>query len=187
MQKQLADDEALLSFYFGRFDSFVWVLRKEGPVQFARIKMTRRRLNAKVTKLREALEPKAAMISDIPPFDLELALRTLRDLLKPIESGWKPAKSLIVVTNGALGLLPLSLLPTAPSRIDPNDDPLFASYREVPWLARTHAVTMVPSASALQTLRQACRRAPTSRQELIAFGDPCSARNRPMTRQRSTS
>ena len=28
LQKQLADDEALLSFYFGRFDSFVWVAQK---------------------------------------------------------------------------------------------------------------------------------------------------------------
>ena len=43
IQKQLADDEALLSFYFGRFDSFVWVLRKDSPVQFSRIKMTHRR------------------------------------------------------------------------------------------------------------------------------------------------
>ncbi len=33
LQKQLAGDEALLSFYFGRFDSFVWVLRKGSPVQ----------------------------------------------------------------------------------------------------------------------------------------------------------
>ena len=52
--------------------------------------------------------------------------------------GWKQSKSLIVVTNGALGLLPLSLLPTAPAQIAANEDVLFASYRAVPWLARTH-------------------------------------------------
>jgi CHAT domain-containing protein len=171
IQKHLADDEVLLSFYFGRFDSFVWVLRKEGPVRFSRIKMTVGDLNAKVTKLREALEPKAAMISDIPPFDVKLASELYGDLLKNIESGWKPAKSLIVVTNGALGLLPLSLLPTAPSEVKIEDDPLFASYRGVPWLARTHAVTMVPSTSALQTLRK-LPPGKTSRQDLIAFGDP---------------
>ena len=128
-------------------------------------------LNAKVTKLREALEPKAAMISDIPPFDVKLASELYGDLLKNIESGWKPAKNLIVVTNGALGLLPLSLLPTAPAEVKADDDPLFASYRNVPWLARTHAVTMVPSASALQTLRK-LPPGKTSRQDLIAFGDP---------------
>jgi CHAT domain-containing protein len=171
LQKQLADDEALLSFYFGRFDSFVWVARKDSPVRFSRIKMTLGDLNAKVTKLREALEPKAAMISDIPPFDVKLASELYDLLLRDTEGDWKGAKNLIVVTNGALGLLPLSLLPTAPAEIKADDDPLFSSYRNVPWLARTHAVTVVPSISALQTLRK-LPPGKTSRQELIAFGDP---------------
>jgi CHAT domain-containing protein len=171
IQKQLADDEALLSFYFGRFDSFVWVLRKDSPIQFARIKMALGDLNAKVTKLREALEPKAAMISDIPAFDLKLASELYDSLLKPVEGGWKPAKNLIVVTNGGLGLLPLSLLPTAAAEVKTDDEPLFSSYRDVPWLARTHAVTMVPSASALLTLRK-LPPGKASRQDLIAFGDP---------------
>jgi CHAT domain-containing protein len=171
LQKYLADDEALLSFYFGRFDSFVWLVRKGNPVQFARIKMSIGDLNDKVTRLREALEPKAAMISDIPPFDLKLASGLYDNILKPVESGWKPAKSLIVVTNGALGLLPLSLLPTAPAEIATDDDPLFSSYKQVPWLARTHAVTMVPSASALETLRK-LPPGKASRKDLIGFGDP---------------
>ena len=94
------------------------------------------------------------MISDIPPFDLKLGYELYSMLLKPVEAGWKQSKSLIVVTNGALGLLPLSLLPTAPAQIDANDDPLFSSYRAVPWLARNYAVTMVPSSAALRTLRQ---------------------------------
>ena len=76
-----------------------------------------------------------------------------------------------MVTNGALGLLPLSLLPTAPAQIEPNEDVLFASYRKVPWLARTHAVTMVPSSAALRTLRNLPPGKP-ERSELIAFGDP---------------
>ncbi len=171
LQKYLADDEAMLSFYFGRFDSFVWVVRKDNPVQFARIKMSIGDLNDKVTRLREALEPKAAMISDIPPFDIKLASELYDNILKPVESGWKPAKSLIVVTNGALGLLPLSLLPTAPAEIVTDDDPLFSSYRKVPWLGRTHAVTVVPSASALETLRK-LPPGKASRKDLIAFGDP---------------
>src|ERR1700730_10833516 len=171
LQKQLSGDEALLSFYFGRFDSFVWILRKKGPVQFVRIDTTLGTLNAKVTKLREALEPNAAMISDIPAFDLKLAYDLYATLLKPAEANWKPAKNLIVVTNGALGLLPLSLLPTAPSEINLEDDPLFSSYRKVPWLARTHAVTLVPSISALLTLRK-LPVGTASRQPLIGFGDP---------------
>ena len=48
---------------------------------------------------------------------------------------------------------------------------MFAGYRNVAWLARTHAVTMVPSAAALRTLRQL----PTGsdkREPVIGFGDP---------------
>ncbi|WLB24199.1 CHAT domain-containing protein [Bradyrhizobium japonicum] len=171
LQAQLTPDEALLSFYFGRFDSFLWVLKKNGPVQLVRLNTRLGDANAIVNKLREALEPNAAMISDIPPFDLSLAYDLYALLLKQTEAHWKSAKNLIVVTNGALGLLPLSLLPAEPTRIDPDDDPLFSSYRKVPWLARSHSVTVVPSLSALLTLRK-LPVAAASRQQLIGFGDP---------------
>ena len=167
----LMDGEAMLSFYFGQTSSFVWAVPKNGPVAFAAIKASSGDIESKVRKLREALEPQAAMISDIPPLDLKLAYELYSLLLQPVESGWKPAKNLIVVTNGALGLLPLSLLPTAETEIRSDDDPLFSSYRNVPWLARTHAVTTVPSAAALRTLRQ-LPPGKAGRGELIAFGDP---------------
>ena len=73
----LTDGEAMLSFYFGQTGSFVWAVPKSGPVAFAAIKATSGDIESKVRKLREALEPQAAMISDIPPFDLKLALRAL--------------------------------------------------------------------------------------------------------------
>ena len=44
-------------------------------------------------------------------------------LLKPVEAGWRPAKDLVVVTNGALGLLPLGVLPLEPVAA-PVDDGL---------------------------------------------------------------
>ena len=167
----LVDGEAMLSFYFGQTSSFVWAVPKNGPVAFAAIKASSGDIESKVRKLREALEPQAALISDIPPLDLKLAHELYSLLLQPVESGWKPANSLIVVTNGALGLLPLSLLPTEPAEAAADDDPLFASYKKVPWLARTHAITTVPSAAALRTLRQLPPGKP-NRGELIAFGDP---------------
>ena len=77
----------------------------------------------------------------------------------------------MVVTNGALGLLPLGLLPTEPASINHSDQPHFASYRDVRWLARTHAVFSVPSASALRTLRGLAP-ASAKREPFIGFGDP---------------
>jgi CHAT domain-containing protein len=167
----LRPGEALLSFYFGQTASFAWAVPRQGPVAFAVIPLKAIDLSAKVHRLRQALEPDVLRIEDLPPFDLAQAYELYALLLKPLESGWKGANSLIVVTNGALGELPLGLLPTAPSQVDLNAKPLFAGYRNVPWLAHTHAVTMIPSASALITLRHLPPSAP-SRDKLIGFGDP---------------
>src|SRR5271165_5030814 len=51
-------------------------------------------------------------------YSLPVSRRTYATLLAPVESGWKDARSLVVVTNGALGELPLGLLPTASSSVD---------------------------------------------------------------------
>ena len=109
----LRPGEAMLSFYFGQTASFVWAMPKDGAVAFARIPMKARDLEATVRDLRKALEPEATRVEEIPPFDVGKAYALYAALLSPVESGWKDAKSLVVVTNGALGELPLGLLPTA--------------------------------------------------------------------------
>jgi len=48
---------------------------------------------------------------------------------------------------------------------------LFSSYQKVPWLARTHAVSLMPSAAALITIRKLPAAKP-DRSDLVAFGDP---------------
>jgi CHAT domain-containing protein len=171
IRNALHPGETLLSYYFGQNASFVWAVPKDGDVAFASVPGTARELEAKVRRLRQALEPQATMVSEIPAFDLGLAYELYTSLLKPVEAAWRPAKSLIVVTNGALGELPLSLLPTVPAQVDVAAKPLFSGYRNVAWLARSHAVTIVPSASALVTLRRLPRGSP-ARDKLIGFGDP---------------
>jgi CHAT domain-containing protein/tetratricopeptide (TPR) repeat protein len=171
IRKTLRADEAFLSFYLGRYASFVWVVPKQGPVAFGYVAAGAAAIDKRVQQLRRALDPQAETIADIPPYDLALAHELYRLLLHPVEAAWTPAKNLIMVTNGALGLLPLGLLPTAPAVIKVDAALLFAGYREVPWLARTHAVTLVPSAAALRTLR-ALPTGSDKRERLIGFGDP---------------
>lgn len=167
----LRPDEAFISFYFGAEKSFVWALSKTGPATFAVIPATAGDIEAKVRKLREALEPNVTSVTDIPAFDVALAHELYTLLLKPIEATWRPARNLVVATNGALGLLPLGVLPTAPVMMPADGGGAFAAYRGVPWLARTHAVSLMPSAAAFRTLRQLPSGAP-GRQPLIGFGDP---------------
>ena len=102
IKKVLKPGEVLLSFYFGRDSSFVWAVPKDGAVSFATVKDSAAAIEAKIGKLREALEPQAAAISDIPPFDLSLSHQLYKTLLEPVKNGWQEAKNLIVVTNGAL-------------------------------------------------------------------------------------
>jgi CHAT domain-containing protein len=172
IRKVLRDDEAFLSFYFGRRVSFVWAVPKTGPVAFASLRIGAGAMEVRANALRKTLEPEGQYLSDIQPFDVAAAYELYETLLKPVEAAWRPAKSLIVVTNGALGLLPLSLLPIEPSPAITHDEPEpFSRYRSVAWLARSHAVTMVPSASSLRTLRQ-LPPGPAKREPMIGFGDP---------------
>jgi CHAT domain-containing protein len=168
VRSSLQPGEVLTSFYFGRNQSFVWAIPKDGPIGFSVIPTSVGEIETKVNAVRKTLEPLAGFI---PPFDLADAYELYSLLLKPIEPVWKSERNLIVVTNGALGLLPLSLLPTAPSKVNADANPRFAEYRAVPWLARTHSVMVVPSASALLTLRH-IPPGSSQRESFIGFGDP---------------
>jgi CHAT domain-containing protein len=106
----------------------------------------------------------------IPAFDVNLAHRLYADLLQPVAAAWKGADSLLVVSNGALGQLPLGLLPTAPATVS---GPLsnYAAYKSVPWLIKDAAITQLPSANALVTLRS-LPAGNANRKAFVGFGDP---------------
>lgn len=167
----LRPGEAFVSFYFGRDASFVWVVPQTGATGFALIPFGSVELERKTATLRAALEPNAVSVIDIPPFDLDVAYDLYKSLLKPVEANWREAKSLIVATNGSLGLTPLGLLPMEPAQPS-NEGPLFSGYRNVEWLARKYAVTAIPSASAFRTLRESAAQTNDARDKLIGFGNP---------------
>ncbi|MEJ0069151.1 MAG: CHAT domain-containing protein [Pseudomonadota bacterium] len=112
-------------------------------------------------------------MGQIPPFDIALANQLYDALLKPVEPGWKSASSLIVVTDGALGQLPLGVLVTSATAqpTEPKDTLLFVGYKTVPFLARQVAITQLPSVATLPTLR-ALPAASASRKPFVGFGDP---------------
>jgi hypothetical protein len=53
-----------------------------------------------IKRLRNALDPEPATFGDIPDFDLKAAYELYREVLLPVENGWKNAKDLIVVASG---------------------------------------------------------------------------------------
>ena len=167
----LRPGEAMITTYTADDRTYVWVVPHQGEVVFAIAEVGREELADTVALLRSALEPNAQTLGDIPDFDVAAAYGLYERLLKPVEAGWKDAKSLLVVAHGALGYLPPSLLPTAPVELAPESGALFSNHRDVPWLARSHAVTMLPSVASLATLRGLPPGAP-DRKAFAGFGDP---------------
>ncbi len=171
VQTALRPDEAVLVFHVTPERTYVWAIPKFGRATFVAAHIGRRELAQTVAHLRAALDPQAETLGDIPAFDLAAAWRLYETLLKPVESGWMGAKHLWVVPHGPLGQLPLAVLPIAPAERLGGEPPLFQSYRTVPWLARSHNISVLPSVASLITLRS-LPPLKTKRRPFAGFGDP---------------
>ena len=165
--------ETLLSIYSSQDKTYLWTIAREGPVRFLRLEGGEEKIRGMVAHLRRALDPEEPVtdLARIPAFDLNKAHELYRWLLMPAESDWKGARDLIVICTGALGQLPLSILPTEPCRIEEGTWVLFEGYEKVPWLIRKVSLSRLPSASAFVSLRRLKAPDP-NRLPLAGFGDP---------------
>lgn len=168
----LRGDEALVSFYVGDEKTYVWAVNGQGQNAFAVVALGEDDLKQIVARLRNALDPGSIRhLRDIPRFDLDGAYALYKKLLDPVSAGWKSSKHLMVVADGALGQLPLSLLPTAEAKDRFDEGLLFRHYRSVQWLARSHSVTMLPSVASLKALRDV-QMAAGERLPFLGIDDP---------------
>ncbi len=173
-QALLGPDEALLAYFVGKDESYVFAVTREG-VEWQRIDLGAEALQEKVAKLRGALdiskvqealsegkEAKDAL------FDIGLANDLYAALLAPVGSTIAGKKHLVVVPSGALTSLPFHVLVTE-KPLKPASGP--ADYRDVAWLAKTHAVTVLPSVASLKALRVLVKGG-AGDQPLTGYGDP---------------
>jgi CHAT domain-containing protein len=168
-RRALVSNEALIVFQVNDAQTLVWAIPADGPVEFASVSIERGALERKVQHLRTALDPVAiSVLGDIPTFDVAAAAELFESLLQPVASAWK--SRLFVVADGPLGQLPLLLLVTKPDKLKRETHLLFSQYRSVSWLARSHALTMLPAVTSLSAFNQA-RRGPVAR-AFVGFGDP---------------
>lgn len=167
----LLPGQALIATFIGESQSFVWALNAEGAAKASVVPGGKDEWRERVAKLRVALEPNASTLGDIPDFDIVAAHAVYVDLLGGSEAIWREAKNLIVVADGPLGYLPFSLLPTESMAFTADPETLFAGYRDVPWLARSHATTTMPALATLKSLR-ALPAGKAGRKTFAGFGDP---------------
>ncbi len=171
VRSSLRPGEALIATYVAAERTFVWAIPNSGSVAFAAVPVGAKALAAEVTALRGALEPSVRTLGEIPAFDVTRAYGLYAALLEPVRAGWDGATSLLVVPHGPLGQLPFALLPTKAVALGAEEGALFSRYRAVPWLGRTHAVAVLPSVTALATLR-AMPPGAAERRPFVGFGDP---------------
>jgi CHAT domain-containing protein len=173
-QAKLAPGEVLLATYFtGDGAGVVWAVPRQGAVVFARITPSQSDVVKLVGEMRTSVDSSATTTSEIPPFPVAAAHALYAALFDPVAAALKDAKSVVVVPDAVLGTLPFALLVTrdVSQPQEHEGQPLFAGYRDVPFLVRDMAVTQVPSVAAFVSLRSVAAGS-AARKPFIGFGDP---------------
>jgi CHAT domain-containing protein len=184
VQAQLGADEALVLFLDTPElkpvpeETFVWIVTK-GSVDWLRLDLGTAALTREVAALRCGLDATAwegtgsetcatALSIPVPgpneplPFDHARAYRLYSALLGPVQ-GLVKGKHLLMVPSGPLTQLPFQVLVTKP----PTSD----RHRAAAWLAREHAITILPAVSSLKALRRVGKPSAASN-TMIGFGNP---------------
>jgi CHAT domain-containing protein/tetratricopeptide (TPR) repeat protein len=193
VQAQLAPDEALVLFLDTPAwkptpeETFIWVVTKS-DARWVRSELGSTTLSNEVAALRCGLDYSGAWqetsrcsellkvtytASDHSrgtplPLDLARAYELYKGLFGQIEDLIKD-KRLLIVPSGPLTQLPFQVLVTeAPKIALPSS---VADYRQFAWLAREHAITVLPAVSSLKALRELAKQSHAS-EPYIGFGNP---------------
>ncbi|MEJ6001647.1 CHAT domain-containing protein [Paucibacter soli] len=140
--------------------TLVWLLGPGTQSRFHASAVTAAGWAERVAALRRQLDlGSAGKLLPLPAAGLH---EVYRELLEPLRPDWRELRSLMVASDGALAGLPFAALLSAPSA---------PAAAQQPWLVRRVALTQLPAASALHSLRRAGAR-PLAAKALIGFGDP---------------
>ena len=179
VQSQLGANEALLLFAdtaragWIPEEGFIWAVTKT-EMRWVRSELGTAALTREVQALRCSLDVAAwtgSRCADVtgqsrggtpPAFDHARAHKLYKALFGKIED-LVQGKHLLLVPSGPLTQLPFQVLVTAPPK---NGDD-----RSAAWLARGHALTVLPAVSSLKALRRVGRRSGATK-PMIGFGNP---------------
>ena len=184
VQAQLHADEALVLFLDTAEwkptpeETFLWVINKTGA-RWLRLGLGTRALSERVSALRCGLDQAAwnddsgrcarllnssgIDASGALPFDLARAHELYTALFAQVED-LIGDKHLLVVPSGSLTSMPFQVLVT-------EKPTLAGSYTDAAWLARRHAITVLPSAASLKALRQFAKTSKATK-PFVGFGNP---------------
>jgi CHAT domain-containing protein/Tfp pilus assembly protein PilF len=161
IQLLLAEDEALVIVDLGSEQvggkSYVWAITRSAA-DWKELPVSAEDVSESVSALRGQLD-----FYNLKPFNVQASFELYQKLLAPFEDLLRGKPRLSLVLDGALTGLPPQLLVVR--------DPAGKALKDVDWLVRTHAITVLPSVASLKVLRG--KSATTNAEKpLIGFADP---------------
>lgn len=168
-QALLRNDEAILVIHSNYDHTYGFAIAPHGA-DWTRVDVGRVAVDGEVRALRAALDPdgRVAKSTGKTSFPRARAFALYQQLWAPALPIIGEAKIVFVVADGALGGLPLAVLPTqAPSGRDGDPRALSKTH----WLARDVALVTLPSVGSLRALR-ASRVSIGAKRPFAGFGDP---------------
>ena len=160
IQPLLAADEALVVIDLAAKSgakSYVWAITRSAA-DWKELAVAAPDISKAVSQLRAGLD-----FDNVKPFDAQASFALYQKILAPVEDMLRGKPRLSLVLTGALTSLPPQLLVTR--------DPAGKALKDVDWLLRTHAVTVLPSIASLKVLRGKSAVA-DAKNPLIGFADP---------------
>jgi CHAT domain-containing protein/tetratricopeptide (TPR) repeat protein len=161
----LKPGEAVLAYSLGDENgSYLWVARPNG-VAFMGLNVASKDVATKVAAIRSEMEIDSAGNSERVNIDVlhDLYLR----LFAPAVPHLTGVRHVMVVPSGSLQSLPFGMLVASPAPVISTD----ADYRHVDWLVKRYAISVLPSVSSIQALRQFTRTR-GSQEPFAGIGDP---------------
>ena len=157
IQALQAGDEALVVVDLGAEQSYVWAITRDAA-DWRELPVTAAEVAKQVSILRDLLDVRSAK-----SFDPQASFELYREILAPVEDLLRGKPRWTLVLDGALASLPPQLLVT--------HDPTGKSHKNVDWLIRTHAITVLPSIGSLKVLHGKSTTA-AAEKPLIGFANP---------------
>ncbi|MDP1732842.1 MAG: CHAT domain-containing protein [Sulfuritalea sp.] len=169
----LKPGEAMLVYALGD-SSFLWVVNPEGAV-FMPLQVDIKDVAAKVATIRAEMEFDGS--AQPKPVSVGLLHELYQRIFAPAAPHLVGMRHVMVVPAGPLQSLPFGMLVALPPPKSRSD----ADYRQVDWLAKHYAFSVLPSVSSIQAFRQFAK-AGGYQEPFAGFGDPLIGGSRDTTR-----
>jgi hypothetical protein len=182
IQKELAPQEAALSYFVSPQQTALWIVSRDQAVCIL-VPLTRKELVGKSEAFRrsfgrilDALDRPAAgggkALRAAFQFPVDQAYDLYRTLVAPAEKIIRTKKTVYVAPDDLLYKLPFEALLARPFTADAGERIPAASLREAPFWVKTQSLAYLPSLSVLRSLRAFGKEQAVEQDPLAAFADP---------------